>query len=189
VVNWVSAKQEYCRKAKGTAFIWLSDEFYLQAGLEVPPSEIYEDFPQLENGVGMVRLFWQEFSELELPRQLPKAKEIYVATGVSGRYALEPIIRRLQEIQGLEIKLQVIPNIFFGPSVTVTGLLTGRCLEEGLKTLPPGSTVIIPGVLLEMQEGKFLDDLTPEIIAERRNVRLIVSPVEAKEFVAAVLAD
>lgn len=182
VVQWVHGLQKQCLREKGTNFVWLSDEFYQQAGEEIPSYECYEDFPQLENGVGMVRLLWEEFAQLDLPQEVTPARELTIATGFSGRLALEPLVAQLNQIQGLTVKLRVIENTFFGPSVTVTGLLTGSCLLEGMQGLPEGSTVVIPQVLLEMQEGKFLDNLTPQQVAEQLKLRIVVAPVEGHGF-------
>jgi len=180
VVRWVHTRQDQFRQERGTAFLWVSDEFYLQAGEALPPYEAYEDFPQLENGVGMVRLFWEEFEQSDLPQKIAPAREYIVATGVSGRFAMEPVIEKLNKIPGLSLTLRVIENTFFGPSVTVTGLLTGSCLLEGLQGLAEGSTVIIPRVLLEKQEGKFLDNLTPQQVAEKLKINFLAAPMEGQ---------
>jgi len=188
VVSWAEQRQQKCLKERGTAFVWPSDEFYLLAGKEIPPYESYEDFPQLENGVGLVRLLWEEFFDLTLPPAIDPPREVTLATGVSGRFALEPIVRELNKIKGLTVNLRVVENIFFGSSVTVTGLLTGTCLLAGLRGLPAGSTVIIPQVLLEKQEGRFLDDLRPQQVAQELGLRILAAPVEGKGLVGVILA-
>ena len=179
IIAWVHEKQRECQKKRHSNFVWLSDEFYLAAGEVLPGYNTYEDFPQLENGVGMVRLFWQEFSELTLPEQVRPERNITLVTGVSGRYALEPVVEKLNQIKGLHLALKVVVNEFFGPTVTVTGLLTGRCLLSGLKGLEPGTEVFIPSVMLKTQEGRFLDDLRPVDIEERLGVRITIVPVKA----------
>lgn len=189
VVDWVEEQQRKCLEERGTSFVWLSDEFYLQAGKELPPYEVYEDFPQLKNGVGLVRLLWEEFAQQELPRKIEPARDLTVVTGVSGQYAMTPIVARLKTIQGLSINLRVIENTFFGPSVTVTGLLTGSCLLQGLRDIPAGSTVVIPQVMLEQQEGRFLDNFTTAQVAEELNIKLITAPVEGKGFLDVILAN
>jgi len=117
-----------------------------------------------------------------LPQVVAPARELTIATGISGRLVMEPIVAELNQIQGLTVKLRVIENTFFGPSVTVTGLLTGSCLLEGLQGLTEGSTVVIPQVLLEMQEGKFLDNLTTQQVAQELKLRIITAPVEGQGF-------
>lgn len=187
VVHWVEKQQKKCLEERGTSFIWLSDEFYLQANEELPPYETYEDFSQLENGVGLVRLLWEQFSRLELPQQVKPARELTIVTGVSGQFALKPLVEKLQQIQGLNIELRVIENTFFGPSITVTGLLTGSCLLDGLKNLPVGRRVVIPQVMLEQQKNRFLDDLTPEQVAEKLQIKLDVAPMDGEGLLEVIL--
>lgn len=188
LVQWVKKKQEESKRSSGTAFVWLSDEFYLTAGLPFPSYQEYEDFPQLENGVGMVRLLWHEFAGLTLPEEIKPARKITVVTGRSGKKALEPLLDRLNRIPGLQVRLRVVENKFFGPSVTVAGLLTGSCLLSALGDLDPGSEVLIPDVMLKTGEGKFLDDLTPEEVSEKLGVQLIPVPVSAQVLAAEITA-
>lgn len=182
LVEWVEIKQQECRKERGSSFVWLSDEFYLLAQGDIPPGEVYEDFPQLENGVGLIRVLWDEFAEIKLPKII-KEKEVVLVTGVSGEKALEPIVKRLNQIKGLSVRIKVVTNCFFGPSVTVTGLLTGTCLLEGLKDLKKGSIVFIPSIMLKNQQDTFLDDYTTQEVAELLNIHLIPVPVNAKELI------
>lgn len=187
IIAWVHEKQRECLKKRHSNFVWLSDEFYLAAGEVLPGSDTYEDFPQLENGVGMVRLFWQEFSELTLPEQVTPERNITLVTGVSGSYALEPVVEKLNQIKGLHLAVKVVVNEFFGPTVTVTGLLTGRCLLSGLKGLEPGTEVFLPSVMLKTQEGRFLDDLRPVDIEERLGVRITIVPVKASALLEKII--
>ncbi|QNB45905.1 DUF512 domain-containing protein [Thermanaerosceptrum fracticalcis] len=188
IIAWVHEKQRECQKKRHSNFMWLSDEFYLAAGEALPGYDTYEDFPQLENGVGMVRLFWQEFSELTLPEQVRPEKKITLVTGVSGRYVLDPLIEKLNQIKGLHLSLKVVSNEFFGPTVTVTGLLTGMCLLSGLKGLEPGTEVFLPSVMLKTQEGRFLDDLTPVDIEERLGVRITLVPIHAGALLEMIIS-
>ena len=180
-------KQKECRNKRDSNFVWLSDEFYIIAQEELPSYEDYEDFPQLENGVGLVRLLWQEFTEIQLPQEIVPPRSFTVVTGVSGQEAMEPLIERLNKIRGLTIQLKVVENSFFGPSVTVTGLLTGTCLREGLKDITPGTKVLIPSVMMKTQEDRFLDDLTPEDLAREFGISIFVVPVKAEALIEQVL--
>jgi len=179
LIDWVRKKQQEYKKVRGTNFVWLSDEFYLLSEREIPSYRSYEDFPQLENGVGMVRTLWEDFDRLTLPASMSPVREVFFATGVSGRPAVLPVIAMLNTISGLRINLKTITNSFFGPSVTVTGLLTGKCLISGLAGIKPHSTVFIPSVMLKSGEGKFLDDLTPQEVADKLQVQLVTVPVDA----------
>ena len=188
LIDWVSARQRECRKSRGTSFVWLSDEFYLLAGRDIPSYRFYEDFPQLENGVGMVRLLWEDFDRFPLPRRISPAREVIFVTGVSGRPAILPVIEKLNTVTGLRIHLITAINSFFGPTVTVTGLLTGRCLLTALSGIKPHSTVFIPSLMLRAQEGRFLDDLTPEEVGNMLQVNLEVVPVKADQIWERILA-
>jgi putative radical SAM enzyme (TIGR03279 family) len=142
--------------------LYAADEFYFLSGEKLPIYEEYNDFPQIENGIGLTRLFWHDFSELEhdLPDKTEKELSLGIVTGKLGALVLEPISRRLNLINGLELAIIPVTNHFFGQSVTVTGLLTARdiisCLSER-GALP--DIIVVPGVVLN-QSRKFLDDLT-----------------------------
>lgn len=188
IVAWAEEKQRQCLETRGTAFVWPADEFYLTAQNVLPEYAHYEDFPQLENGVGMVRLFWEEFEDITLPEKVHPSVRYLCVTGESGQYALEPVIKKLNSIKGVNIELRVLKNCFFGPTVTVTGLLTGACLLDGLQGLPKGSRVIFPDVLLKGQKDRFLDNLTVHETAKRLNVELIPVPTEPQGFIEQLLA-
>lgn len=188
VIQWAAKKQEAAFRERGSSFVWLADEFYMMAGCPLPSYEHYEDFPQLENGVGMTRLFWQEFEDAQLPGEVTPPREVTIVTGISGEIVLKPLVESLNTIKGLKINLRPVPNVFFGPSVTVTGLLTGTCLLAGLEGIAPGSVVLIPAVLLKMYEGRFLDDLTVRELEERLSIRIIRVPVDGSRFLASIIA-
>jgi putative radical SAM enzyme (TIGR03279 family) len=182
LVDWVEQKQELELRQRGSRFLWPSDEFYLLSGRDFPEYESYEDFAQLENGVGMVRLLWEEFSRLALPAELDKPREIVFATGLSGVPVLKPLVERLNKIKGLRVTLQAVPNTFFGSTITVSGLLTGSCFLAGLKNLAPGTIVFIPDTTVKSGDGKFLDDLTPADVGEALGIKLYTVPIEAQEI-------
>jgi putative radical SAM enzyme (TIGR03279 family) len=187
IIDWVNSKQQECRRVKNSAFIWLADEFYLIANKPLPEYLEYEDFPQLENGVGMVRLFWEEFRRIALPKRTKNPVKYYCVTGESGEYILAPVVKRLNLIEGVQIELKVIQNRYFGATITVTGLLTGACLLAGLKDVPQRSRVIIPDIMIKGQAGRFLDDITVEELANQLNIELIAIPAEPQSFVDRIL--
>jgi len=187
IIDWANTKQQECIKQKNSAFIWPSDEFYLVAKRELPDYRQYEDFSQLENGVGMVRLFWEEFGRIILPKSTKKPVKYICVTGESGKYVLSPVVKRLNSIEGVQLVLKVIQNRFFGSTVTVTGLLTGECLLAGLKDIPPCSRVLIPDIMLRGQEGRFLDNITVDDLANQLDIELISIPAEPQSFVNRIL--
>ncbi|MCK8827597.1 DUF512 domain-containing protein [Natroniella acetigena] len=162
LINLVKKWQIKFRTNYGINFVYLSDEFYLLAEQQVPVAEEYDDFVQLDNGVGMVRLFWDCFSKIEgdLPDKLSERREVSIVSGVLGAKALQPIVTRLNQIQGLIVELIIVENNYFGSEVTVTGLLTGKDILQKLKEEKKlGEIVIIPDIVLN-EENLFLDDLT-----------------------------
>jgi len=170
-------------------FVYASDEFYLMAGKPIPDTEYYADFPQTENGVGLVRLFLDEWDavEQELPAAVSQPRRVTLVTGTSGARVLRPVVERLNRVKNLTVNLEVVPNNFFGHTVTVTGLLTGQDILKALAGKKIGDLLVLPSVMLRDGEDVFLDDLTVEEFAGRLGV-----PVEAvdgpRELVEVLLA-
>jgi len=162
-------------KKLGEPILFLADEFYLKAGLPFPPIESYGEFPQLENGVGMVQLFRKEASTvLKKSRKFGKGSATII-TGYSAFPVIEEFLGQLSAKTGLSLKALPVENYLFGPSVTVAGLVAGRDVIDQLKTMESGDLVIIPDVMLKEGEGIFLDDLTPEDIQNQAKVRVLVA--------------
>ncbi len=147
-----------------TRFVFPSDEFYLIAGEEIPSDSEYEDYAQIDNGVGLVRSLIEEF-EYAYEELSPKYKKtgrelrsVTIATGVSA----QPILKKLMEdhpITSLNIKVVAIKNRFFGDTVTVAGLVTGNDLINQLKTVKTDA-ILITECMLRSEKDRFLDDVT-----------------------------
>lgn len=167
VIETVERWQKKCQQEIGKTFIHLGDEFYLTAQQPVPSTDWYDGFPQLENGIGLVRNFlddWQQGLSLRQEQGIgySKCKYIDVVCGVSAAKILAPLLDKLT-IPNLQVRLVPVKNNFFGESITVTGLLTGKDIEQALTALDgERSGVIIPGNTLRKGEIVFLDNLTPE---------------------------
>lgn len=175
LVRWVTLKQDEFLDSLDNPFVFASDEFYLLAGEQVPPSELYAGFPQLENGVGLVRLFWEEWEEVEqdLPLEV-EPHEVSLATGVLGAMVMRQVAARLNTIKGLKVHLKTIENHFFGQGVTVTGLITGQDLINQIDSRMIGDLLVLPAVMLKQEEHLFLDDLTVTDVAEQLITRVAV---------------
>lgn len=180
LIREIDAFQEICLKKFGTRFVFLSDEFYCIAGMDLPEAESYEDYPQIENGVGMIRQFedecgeaYQELSERNLPCPEHPVR-LAIPTGVS----VAPHIAKLCEryAPGWAIT-EVIPvvNRFFGESITVTGLIVGRDLLNALEG-KEFDAVLISGSMLRENTECFLDDMKLQEVREQ--IRKPVSVVE-----------
>jgi putative radical SAM enzyme (TIGR03279 family) len=167
VINQVKPWQKKFSEEYGEPLIYLSDEFYLAAGLEIPQSEEYGDFPQIENGVGLTRLFIEDWYRAweQIPQKVFQKRKVTLVGGISGARVMEPLLAKLK-IDNINIQFITIANSFFGQGVTVTGLLTGRDIIETLKYKDLGDAVIIPGITLKHGEEVFLDDMTVAEVAK-----------------------
>ena len=142
----------------------LEDEWYLLAGLPLPPRERYEDLPQQENGVGSIRAFLESLDEAtrSLPRALDRPRRLSWVVGRLVAEALEPVVHRLNRVRGLELILHGLPSPYWGQEQVVTGLLTGSDLLAGLGQQDLGERLLLPAVMLRQGEPVFLDDLRLE---------------------------
>lgn len=176
IVNQVEAlQQEFQQKFKST-FAWLADEWYLIAGMELPPSDKYEDYPQLGNGVGSIRQFLDEFAAEIEDWEISEINPPRTCTWVVGNAvenAFQPLVDRLNALPGLTVNLVALASQYWGQEMTVTGLLTGFDLLQQLPGRDLGARILIPSVMLKHDEAKFLDDVTIGEIAEKLRVPLI----------------
>ena len=155
VIAQVERFQQQIRAESGRTFVYLGDEFYFLAERDFPPVEYYDDFPQIENGIGMTRNFIEEFNSLKAKSYKLKAK-IDVICGTS----IAKIFKRLTD--GLpNVRIIPVVNKFFGERVNVSGLLTGGDIIDALKTAGGSrDKILIPATALKAGEEIFLDDVT-----------------------------
>ena len=143
-------------------FIHASDEWYILAERELPEESRYDGYIQLENGVGMIRLLYEEFMDaLGEKEDDGKTEELSMATGFLPYPYLKRLLDRMAEVYpGRKIHLYPIRNDFFGEMITVAGLITGQDLVAQLKGKPLGSRLLLPSVMFKSGEEVFLDDMT-----------------------------
>ncbi|MCG0274699.1 MAG: DUF512 domain-containing protein [Thermosediminibacteraceae bacterium] len=171
----------------GTRLVFLADEFYEIAKRDFPPSETYEDFPQWENGVGMVPLLKEQLARLikRVPAALPEKRWVKIATGVSAFRFLSEALSSLRNVENLEFEICPIKNNFFGESVTVAGLITGKDLidqlKERLKDKKEQYIVLLPEVMLK-DETVFLDGITVRDVERSLGAKVIVVKIDGKDF-------
>jgi putative radical SAM enzyme (TIGR03279 family) len=158
IVSWQPVQKELEARL-GESFLHLADEFYIKAGLPFPPVESYGDFPQLENGVGMIPLFVEEAAELLDHVEKLEPCKVTVVTGFSPYLFLDRFVADLAERTGISIKLVAVPNLLFGEEVTVTGLVSGGDIVAALKGADM-EVLLVPDVMLKEGEGVFLDDMS-----------------------------
>ena len=161
VIAQVEPLQAEFQQRLGSRFAWLSDEWYLIAGLPLPPRANYEDLPQQENGVGSIRAFLEalDLATRALPERLQRPRRFSWVVGRLVAEALAPVVRRLNAIEGLQLTLYGLPSPYWGQDQVVTGLLTGADLLEGLAGCDLGQGLLLPTVMLRQGEPIFLDDM------------------------------
>ena len=173
VIEIAEKWRRMCYKYFDTRFVFPSDEFYLAAGMELPSDEEYEDYAQIDDGVGMLRLFETEYcdaySEMGEIDPARTAKPL-IACGMSAAPFFEKLMAE-HPIPGAEISVKAIRNDFFGEAVTVSGLITGRDLVAQVKDIDC-THVLITTCMLRAEDNVFLDDMPLEEAA-----RLIGKPV------------
>ena len=164
----------------GTSLAWCSDEFYLLAGRPLPEKAYYEDMNQLENGVGMLRLLLSQ-AELALDgEEAAPPPPFSIATGVSAAPFIVEIVDMVRRCCGkLEGAVYPILNRFFGETITVSGLITGRDLIDQLRDKPLGERLIIPSNMLRSGEQVFLDDVTVQQVEEALGVPVVAVEAES----------
>ena len=172
-----------CLAERGSRIFFCSDELYLKARLPLPEDEYYEGYPQLENGVGLLRLQETEFNAA-LEAEAPGHPDVpfAIATGV----AAAPFLRELVERAGASGTVYAIPNDFFGHTIEVAGLLTGGDILRHLRGRPLGERVLLPMSMLRHGEGVFLDDMTLEQLSQGLGVPVIPVECDGGKLLAAM---
>ncbi len=172
LLDSIAPFQEECRKMLGTTFAFPSDEFYCLAGRAIPDEEWYEGFPQIENGVGLLRRLEMEMEDsafFDDEPDAPAPKRSYlIATGISAAPHMKRLCKRFAP-EGVSVKVLPVINRFFGDTVTVTGLLTGG---DVLSALTPDNcqgcdTLLLCAVMLRHERDLFLDDMTIDEFCKR----------------------
>lgn len=174
-------------KVLGSRFAFLSDEWYLAAGMRLPSYAACEDFPQIENGVGLLRLFEQEFTDAMQNYPVPADTRTFsVAGGQLASRFFKPHLRRLHRWRRNIIRYP-LENRYFGGNVHVAGLLTGGDLLEQLRGKPLGEALLIPGNMLRAGEAVFLDGMTLCELSQALDIP--IHPFHTGEELAKLLFD
>lgn len=177
--------QNFYLNELGTRFVFPSDEFYAVSKRSIPPYDDYEGFPQLENGVGLMKSFEYEI-DLELNNRNTKDtinKSYILATGTLAYDYMVGIAEKLMSrYNGLKLKVIPIENNFFGNTITVSGLVTGGDLISQLNGVDSDG-IIIPQSMLRAGEDVFLDNLTVEQVSKELNTKIITSKVDGRNLI------
>lgn len=189
VLSVIHCWQEKIYKEHGMHMIHAGDEWYVLAEEEVPEEERYDGYLQLENGVGMMRLLFNEVQEaLSKVTGDDRKREISLATG----YLMYPYIGKI--LEGIQKKfpnitthLYAIRNEFFGERITVSGLITGGDLMKQLKDKPLGERLLLPCNMLKIGEPVFLDDFTLQEVEDSLQVKTDIVKSSGQDLLDAVI--
>ncbi|NLX64903.1 MAG: DUF512 domain-containing protein [Clostridiaceae bacterium] len=195
VVNQVEKWQKKLLDKYGSRIVYIADELYIMAEIPFPDYEAYEDFPQIENGVGMVSAFTYEVKEAlnelkENPATVKIEKTVSIATGVSVFKHFKEITSYIEErIKGLKINVYPVENTFFGQSVTVTGLLTGFDLIRELKDKDLGERLLLCRNMFKAGTELMLDDVTKGELEEKLGIEVQLVDSDGHALVEALVRE
>jgi putative radical SAM enzyme (TIGR03279 family) len=179
IIDQVNKWQKKIKKERGTRFVYLSDEWYLNADLPLPAEIEYESYPQIENGVGMIRSLTNEVEDY-LATLTPDARVLHYSliTGTLAADTMKGLAEKVkQKYPNLRLTVYPIVNDFYGHDITVAGLLTGQDIISQLTGKDLGDALLMPNVMLRSQEEVLLDDVTVKDIekALQTTVRIVKS--------------
>ena len=191
VIAIADAFGEKCLKEKGTRLFFCADELYLKAGLPLPEDDYYEEYRQLENGVGLLRSLEQDFmSTLRLTDEAGSPAPFTIATGVSAAPFLEKLMDALREkFPAIDAQVIAVQNDFFGHTIDVAGLLTGQDISAQLRGRVDGRRVLIPLHMLRHGETVFLDDYTVDRLSSELGCPVQVVGLDGGDLLDAILEE
>lgn len=189
MINAIHALQIEFLRQSGTRFVFASDEMYIRAQRKLPEYGEYEDFMQIENGVGLISKFMDEVGQgIEDFKEL-KYGAVSVATGEDFAPFMKEIAKKLKFIYNININVYSVQNDFFGRNVTVTGLLTGRDIITQLKGKELGEKVFLCGSIFRQFEKVTLDNITLDEIAQNINTECEAVPCDGYEWISVLAKE
>ncbi|MBQ9828111.1 MAG: DUF512 domain-containing protein [Lachnospiraceae bacterium] len=189
LIDTVEEYQKKLFKDHGTHFIHASDEWYILCGREVPDADTYDDYLQLENGVGMLRLLKDGVEDaLSETDRDDVHRSVDIATGRLMYGYMKDLASRITSLfKNTRINVHCIKNRFFGESITVAGLITGQDLIEQLKGRLTGTKLLITSSMLRSGEDVFLDDVTLEEASRALGTEICPVANEGEPLIGAIL--
>lgn len=190
MVEQVEKLQDEFLKESGTRFVFLSDEFYCLSGIDIPEDEEYEGYPQIENGVGLIRNFYEEF-KFSLKKRDVSLKRGSVSL-VTGALAYDFMCKVRDEakkkLPNMDIEVKRIENDFFGHTITVAGLVTGGDIINQMAG-DKNSNIVIPDCMLREDTDYFLDDVKIKDIEKELDKRVFVAEVNGEDFLRVLFEE
>jgi len=190
IIDIVDEFGEKCLRERGTRTFFCADELYIKAGRELPDEEYYEEYGQLENGVGMLRSTMSEFMTALEDIECEKLKSFTLVSGVSAAPYMEKLVaaakEKFPELQG---EVVAVVNDFFGHLIDVSGLVTGGDIIRQLSERPwLGEHILIPTNMLRHGDGIFLDDVTVEQLSRELERSVTVSETDGWALAEAIFS-
>ena len=193
IIDMINSFGDMHKEKHGCRMFYAADEFYLKAGREIPDADYYEDYPQIENGVGMIRSLCDEFNlalsnfEGEMDN---RKRTVSLVTGEASYEMIKAQVDKLIAIcPNLNVNIYKIYNDFFGRSITVSGLLTGRDICAQLEGVHLGEELLIPINCLRHGEETFLCGMTVSEMSEKLGVPVRTSGSDGYELAEAIFGD
>ncbi len=180
VVAQVLSMSDAMRERYGCALFYLADEFFLSAGLSIPDAAYYDEYPQLENGVGLCRSLEDEFIEaLEQTEGSEKKVSVGIVTGEAASPLMQKLVDALRKKwHNLDCKVFTIQNHFFGPQITVAGLVTATDIISQLQPLDLPQKLLIPKTMLRFEGDMFLDSIPLKKVEKTLKRKITAVPVD-----------
>ncbi|HEU5423505.1 MAG TPA: DUF512 domain-containing protein, partial [Nitrolancea sp.] len=184
VIEQAGAWQARFRAERGETFLYLGDEFYLMTGLPVPPAEAYDGFPQVEDGIGITRLFLDDAAGVLARGAEGDVRGLagVIACGTLIAPTMIDLVERINARTGSRLRVAVVENTFFGSEINVSGLLTGALVRDALAADAERSPIFISENMISKRTRTFLDDMD---VAELSQV--LGRPVLAAGYLSEVL--
>ncbi|MBP1545098.1 MAG: DUF512 domain-containing protein [Oscillospiraceae bacterium] len=187
-IDIISGFQEKFLHEYGTRLVFASDELYLTAGIPIPDGDFYEEYPQYENGVGMIRSLYDEFFEaLQAENGNFSERDVSIATGAAAYELISELADAAEKKFGLRCRVYKIINHFFGETITVTGLLTAGDIISQLKGKELGDELLLSKSMVIHGGDLFLDDMTSSDVEKQLGVRLGFTENNGHTLLAAML--
>lgn len=193
IIAQIDEFSEAFKSKNGTRLFFAGDELYLKAGLDIPSEEYYEEYSQIENGVGMLRSLQSEF-DFELSQMMkygetPKKDScVSVATGYAAYPHIKAMCEKLESLYP-EVKVNVykIKNNYFGEQITVAGLLTGKDIFEQLVGKELGDKLILPANALRYDRDLFLCGMSIDELSKKLGVKIVANENDGYSLISEVL--
>lgn len=189
-IDIIEAFSEKCLKKHGRRIAFAADELYIKAEREIPLAEHYEDFPALENGVGLIALLEDElsFALEDYTGDTDIRRSVTIACGTSVAPFMRKMMDKVEEkFSSVSVKVVPIKNEFFGGGVNVSGLIVGEDLINQLKDVPLGDELLITSSMLRFENDLFLDDTSVEDVENTLNIKLTPVNNNGDELLLAIL--